>query len=341
MTGPAEFRDRIDRARAIPIEAELARRGIVLSSERKVERFGPCPKCETGTDKFNIHTNKQVFFCRQCGCKGGGSIDLVMWLDHCDFITAVKTLNGAPPPRAAPRVAEQSGAKDSAEQHERRQHEKASWLWGQRRPIVGTIAERYLREARGYNGPLPRSLAFLPPTKPEHHPTMIAAFAVCDEPEPGIVGEPRDVEAVHLTFLKRDGSGKADAKPNKIVIGRPLGRPIIIAPPNDLMGLVVAEGIEDGLSTHESTGLGVWVAGSAGFMPSLADSIPDYITCIQILVDSDPAGRRFSTALAKRLRALKVRPPERKPRLLFVRDDRPLEFYPAERPTKVILRELR
>src|ERR1700722_13192477 len=31
----------------------------------------------------------------------------------------------------------------------------ARWLWSRRRPILGTLAERYLREARGYNGALP------------------------------------------------------------------------------------------------------------------------------------------------------------------------------------------
>jgi hypothetical protein len=189
-------------------------------------------------------------------------------------------------------------------EYERRQHEKASWLWRQRRPIAGTIAERYLREARGITCALPTTLAFLPPTKPEHHPAMIAAFAVCDEPEPGVLGEINadDVGSVHLTLLQRDGSGKADAKPNKIVIGRPLGRPIIIAPPNDLMGLVVAEGIEDGVSAYQSTGLGVWVAGSAGFMPSLADNIPDYIECVTIYAHPDKAGQDGARELAKRLR---------------------------------------
>ena len=58
--------------------------------------------------------------------------------------------------------------------HERRQHEKAAWLWSRRRPITGTPAENYLRAARGYSGPIPRTLAFLPPAKPEHHPAMIA-----------------------------------------------------------------------------------------------------------------------------------------------------------------------
>jgi hypothetical protein len=301
MTAPAEFRAGVDRVREVPIEDELARRGVVLSSERKVERFGPCPKCEAGTDRFNIHTIKQVFFCRHCGGKGGGSIDLVMWLDNCDFITAVKTLNGAPPPRVAPRVAE-NGAKDSAEQHERRQHEKAGWLWRQRRPITGTIAERYLRE-RGITCPLPAAtLAFLPPTKPEYHPAMIAAFGIPDEPEPGVLGQLHHVDAVHLTLLQRDGNRKADVERPKLVIGRPLGRPIVLAPPNDLLGLAITEGIEDGLTTYMSTGLGVWAAGSAGFMPSLADNIPDYIECVTIYAHTDNAGQEGARALAKLLR---------------------------------------
>ena len=67
--------------------------------------------------------------------------------------------------------------------YERRQHEKAAWMWNRRRPISGTIAETYLREGRRYNGPLPPTLAFLPPFKREHRPAMIAAFALPNEIE--------------------------------------------------------------------------------------------------------------------------------------------------------------
>jgi hypothetical protein len=55
--------------------------------------------------------------------------------------------------------------------------EKARWLWSQRRPIEGTPAERYLREARGYQGPLPATLAYLPP-RGEHAHALIAAFGM-------------------------------------------------------------------------------------------------------------------------------------------------------------------
>jgi hypothetical protein len=192
------------------------------------------------------------------------------------------------------------GVKD----HERRQHEKAAWLWSRRQPIIGTPAELYLRAARGHSGPISRTLAFLLRAKPEHHPAMIAAFAVCDEPEPGVVGEPLNVNSVHLTLLKPDGSGKADTDPNKLIIGRPLARAIAVAPPNDLLGLAITEGIEDALTAYEATGLGAWAAGAAGFMPALVRAIPEWIETVTIYAHADNSGRegacRLAVALSRR-----------------------------------------
>jgi hypothetical protein len=107
--------------------------------------------------------------------------------------------------------------------YEQRQHEKAAWLWSQRRPIAGSIAEKYLREIRNITCPLPATLAYLPPRKPEHHPAMIATFGFPDEPEPSKFAVTPKVDAVHLTLLRRDGSGKADVEPNKIMVGTSVG----------------------------------------------------------------------------------------------------------------------
>src|SRR5262249_61322551 len=123
-------------------------------------------------------------------------------------------------------------APKSDDDHERRQREKARWLWSQRRPITGTIAETYLREARGYSGPLPPTLAFLP-ARNGKPPTMISAFAYPNEIEPGTLGEPANVEAVHLTALKPDGSDKADIAPNKIMVASPAGNPTAVAAMSD------------------------------------------------------------------------------------------------------------
>lgn len=166
----------------------------------------------------------------------------------------------------------------ASSEYRRQQADKAAWLWSQRRPLAGSIAELYLREARAYSGLLPTTLGFLPARKPDQHPALIAAFGLVDELEPGLLGKPRDVGSVHLTFLKADGSGKADVKPNKIIVGSPCGSPIVLAPSNDLLGLAVTEGIEDALTVHVATGLGAWAAGSAGMMPALADAVPDYIS---------------------------------------------------------------
>ena len=130
---------------------------------------------------------------------------------------------------------------------------------------------------------------------------MIAAFALPDEIEPGLLGEPRNAEAVHLTLLRADGSGKADVEPNKIIVGSPGGSPIALAPPNDLLGSAICEGIEDGLTAHQATGLGAWAAGSAGRMPALAEVMPDFIDSITIFAHPDKAGRDGAHGLAKRL----------------------------------------
>src|SRR5215472_12128063 len=83
----------VDRARAVHIEDELARRNIKVSG--KTERNGPCPKCG-GDDRFAINVKKQLFNCR--GCKVGGDIiDFVRWLDGVGFIEACTTLAGPPP----------------------------------------------------------------------------------------------------------------------------------------------------------------------------------------------------------------------------------------------------
>jgi hypothetical protein len=185
--------------------------------------------------------------------------------------------------------------------HARKQHDKAAWLWSLRKPISGSIAEVYLREARKIAGPLPPTLGFLPPRKPEQHPAMIAAFGLCDEPDPGMLAAPRDVQAIHLTLLKRDGSGKADVDAPKLMVGSPGSLPIVLAPPNDLLGLAITEGLEDALTAHDATGLGAWAAGSAGRMPALGNLIPDYMEALTIFAHADKAGQDGARALAEQL----------------------------------------
>ncbi|MET4313541.1 toprim domain-containing protein [Bradyrhizobium sp. RT4b] len=266
------------------------------------ELIGPCPRCG-GRDRFAVNV-ANLFNCRGCDGAGAGAISFVMWLDDVGFRQAVETLTGRAPHQVdRPAVNLGPGpAPRPPDDHDRRQHEKAAWLWSRRRPITGSIAEVYLR-ARGITCPLPGTLAFLPALKVGHFPAMIASFGLCDEVEPGIIAAPGEVQAVHLTMLEVDGSGKAEVEPNKIMIGSPSGRPIVLAPANDLLGLAITEGIEDALSVHEALGLGAWAAGAAGFMPKLADTVPSYIECVTIYADDDAdhQGERNASRLFNRL----------------------------------------
>jgi Toprim domain-containing protein len=180
---------------------------------------------------------------------------------------------------------------------------KARWLWSTRQPITSSVAETYLREARGYHGPIPATLGYLVP-RGEHTAAMIAAFGIAYEPEPGLLDIlDAQVRGVHLTRLAPDGSGKAGTERDKIMLGSAIGYPIILAPPNDLLGLAIAEGIEDALSVHDDTGLGTWAAGSASRLPEIANAVPRYIEAVTIAVDDDETGGRNADELAERLLA--------------------------------------
>ena len=133
---------------------------------------------------------------------------------------------------------------------------------------------------------------------------MIAAFGLPIENGPGeLLMRDEDVRGVHLTRLAPDGN-KADVEEPKITIGKSsVGYPIVLAPVNDGLGLAVTEGIENGVSVHEATGLGVWAAGCASRMPALAPAIPSTIEAVTIYAHSDPDGQKGARTLAQALAA--------------------------------------
>jgi len=71
---------------------------------------------------------------------------------------------------------------------------------------------------------------------------------------------------VHLTFLRPDGNDKAggveDAK--LTVCKGSTGSPICLAPPNDLLGFSVTEGIEDACRSTRPPGSGLGLGGRYG-----------------------------------------------------------------------------
>jgi hypothetical protein len=141
---------------------------------------------------------------------------------------------------------------------------------------------------------------------------MISAIALPNEIEPGQLGAPRVVRSVHLTKLKPDGSDRIREDESKIIVGRPLGLPIAISCITDGLSLAITEGIEDALA-YCAAGFAAWAAGSAPFIPALAEHIPDYITTVIIEQHIDPDGQaqRAVAQLQERLSERPVREGER------------------------------
>jgi hypothetical protein len=178
---------------------------------------------------------------------------------------------------------------------------KAAWLWSRSRPTEDTPVEIYLRERRGYSGTIPETIRHLP-ARGDHGPAMIAAFGMASEPEPGRVVIRKDLlRGVHITRLLPDGTGKAGTDADKVMVGRSQGWPVVVAPPNDLLGLAICEGIEDALSVHFCTGLGAWVSAAASRLPALADAVPPYVEAVTIFAHADPVGRKGAFELAQTL----------------------------------------
>jgi hypothetical protein len=102
--------------------------------------------------------------------------------------------------------------------------------------------------------------------------------------------------AVHRTFLRQDGLGKADLDPDKMTLGRCKGGAVRLAPPARV--LAVSEGIESGLSYMAGSGIATWAALSAAGIRNLV--LPDIVQQVVVAVDPDPVGLMAAWYAARR-----------------------------------------
>jgi hypothetical protein len=220
---------------------------------------------------------------------------------YCSATTSSESVK-APAATARYEAAEEEHAREVADRLR-----LARRLWTRSLPADGSLVETYLR-ARGYHGPIPATVRYLP-RNGAHAPALIAAYGIATEIEetgPGVLSIADDaVVGAHLIKLRPDGSDRLRNDGAKITVGKGVTAPIILAPPNDLLGLCIAEGIEDALIAHQETGLGAWASGGATKLPTLAAAIPNYIECVTILVDDNEAGRVNSNELAARIHQLR------------------------------------
>jgi hypothetical protein len=297
MTKPREFEALAERARAVDLHSLVQSYRLDMKGTSN-NLAGSCPQCG-GTDRFAVSLSKQTFHCRGCNAKGGGPVDFVMFVEGCSFVEAVEFLTGGT-------VATFKPSNETAKRYASVTDNSvlAQKLWRARRPVMaGCPVWTYLRDVRGYQGPLPETIGYLPANE-KYPDTMIAAFGPCEEPEPGLLAPPLDVRAVHLTRLTPEGAKLAEPdKPAKIMLGPMAGLPIVLAPPGDMLAIYVTEGIEDGLNLFQEYdfGVGIWAAGSAGNMPKMTERIPDFIEVVWIFGDKDEAGVRNAETAARAL----------------------------------------
>jgi hypothetical protein len=250
-------------------------------------RYGaaPCPVCQperrkgqNGLTLADGRNGRLVLDCKKSACA------------FLDILAAAGLRSGDyRPPDAATLAQREREAKAEAE----KRAAQAKRLWLEAQPIAGTVAEAYLRNARGISCDLPPTLRFHPqawhgPTA-RRWPAMVAAVQGAGLP------------AVHRTYLREDGTGKAGLEGgDKLMLGGTQGGAVRLS--DGPSRLVVAEGIESGLSLLCGLMDGpatVWAGLSTSGLRGLR--LPAKAGRLTIACDGDGPGREAAHALAERV----------------------------------------
>jgi putative DNA primase/helicase len=194
--------------------------------------------------------------------------------------------------------------REAADRREReRKRAFCSTLWRETSPAAGTLVETYLA-GRGLPGPIPATVRFharamlaypwnLEAGDVRTWPAMVALVQHAN-------GTPR---GLHVTALRPDGSGKADLRAPRRMLGDVAGGAVRLAPIGADQVLAVAEGVETALAFRQLTGTPTWAALSAGGLRTFVP--PPGIKRLIIAADADDHGEGLEAAraLAERARS--------------------------------------
>jgi putative DNA primase/helicase len=185
-----------------------------------------------------------------------------------------------------------AAARNDAADDDARRIELARRIWTAAGDVRGTPVERYLA-GRGITVPVPLSLRWAPSCR---HPSGFFVPAMVAK----VVNVDGELIGLHRTFLRPNGSGKADIEPQKAMLGRVAGGSVRLGPAAET--LLVGEGIENCLSVMQATGLPCWSSLSASGLAALV--LPSIVHEIGIVSDHDGncAGQRAAGVAARRWR---------------------------------------
>ncbi len=214
--------------------------------------------------------------------QGGDLLDLiaaVSRLDTADAIGSAKSWlgieddTGAPASRPRPVCKPKGQDKDAV-----KRTEAALAIWRASRPAPLTPVESYLHH-RNITIPIPPSLRYNPATK--YKPLGLTLPAMIA----GVQSPARKIVAVHRTYLRLNGRGKAGVSTPKMALGPIAHGAVRLGPAGPVLG--IAEGIETGLSVMQLFGVPVWCA-----LGSRLDrvALPKEVQRVIIFADSGEAG---------------------------------------------------
>ncbi len=240
--------------------AEAARgkwRGILMSiglpSQVLQNKHGPCPLCG-GKDRFRWDNQEGTGSYICSGCGAGDGIALAMGFTKKPFVemaSEIDSLLGNH--KFEPDKVQQKITGDDTRRLLRA-------LWAETSPMErGDIADKYLASRCVNQFTYPRSLRFGANVRDGEggtHPCMVATVSLNGKPV-----------TLHRTFLRRDGSGKAEGPaPRKMMPGAiPDGACVELS---EYTGgpLGIAEGIETALSASAMFDVPVWAALNTSLM---------------------------------------------------------------------------
>lgn len=275
----ASLRHRCDDIRSRVSLSGIA--GSALKLRRAGREWKAC--CPFHTDRmpsFTIYADDSRFMCFGCGAEGD-VLDFIMRLHGVRLAEALQMLGSGDVPISPRRASAPSKA-------DRDRSDEAFAVWNNAKAASGTTAEAYLR-SRGIMIPTPDSIRFatLPLGRRSPMPTLVAAVST-------LKGE---VAGIQRTFLATDPIGKAPLPGGKakLSLGRVLGGAIRLGCAE--RSLLIAEGLEDGLTLLQKLGRPVWVAAGAGMLSAM--QLPDLVEAVVIGADNDEAGERAAQKAAE------------------------------------------
>lgn len=250
----------------------------------------PCPMCG-GKDRFRFDDKDRrgTYICNQCGAGDGMKLAVeVTGRKFAEVAAQIDGILGNIKPDAGP-------AKQELGDEDRVRILREAWASSQ--PIQpGDLAHKYLATRKVEELIYPKAMRFHPAMRDGEggiRPCMIAMV--------GVYGE-KKFATMHRTFLKPDGSGKAEmASPRKLMPGTlPDGACVALS---SYTGgpLGIAEGIETAMSASALFDMPVWAAINSNMLAKWWP--PEGCEEVAIFGDNDPkfGGQAAAYSLAHRL----------------------------------------